>query len=134
MKVVLTVFLLLVCQLALAADIALCSGTVLQRRVALVRVGQLADAYIAAKGALPDICSAPVAGVSDKIPRLLQNASTCGSSKESAVYYSCQLPVGQSDLPSGDAPVVEACRYSLIDQSVSCENRSVVTTFAEPNP
>lgn len=109
---------------AQASDYVLCDGTVLQRRFALVQFGQLADTYISAKGSLPDICAAPVAGVSDSVPNLLKNASVCGSSKEGAVYYSCQI-AGEN------SPVIETCRYSLVDQSMSCENRTVITTIED---
>lgn len=107
-----------------ASEIALCDGTVLQRRFALVQLGQIADSYISTKGSLPDICAAPVAGVSDSVPNLLKNASVCGSSKEGAVYYSCQI-AGEN------SPVIETCRYSLVDQSMSCENRTVITTIED---
>lgn len=117
---------------AQAGDLALCEGTVLQRRLALVEFGQLADAYIKNKSQLPDICVAPVLGVSDAIPALLKSASVCGSSEEGFVYYSCQIPSAQSGaLSEGALMVSESCRYSLVDQSVRCENRSVITTFAE---
>lgn len=117
---------------AQAGDLALCEGTVLQRRLALVEFGQLADAYIKNKSQLPDICVAPVLGVSDAIPALLKSASVCGSSEEGFVYYSCQIPSAQSGaLAEGAVMVSESCRYSLEDQSVSCENRSVITKFDE---
>ena len=117
---------------AQAGDLALCEGTVLQRRLALVEFGQLADAYIKNKSQLPDICVAPVLGVSDAIPALLKSASVCGSSEEGFVYYSCQIPSAQSGaLAEGAVMVSESCRYSLVDQSVRCENRSVITKFAE---
>lgn len=133
LKAILCIFVFLIPLSANAADVASCKGTVLQRRLALVQFGQLADAYIAAKGGLPDICLAPVAGISDAVPGLLKDTSVCGSSKEAAVYYSCEIPVGPSitGASSENSPVVETCRYSLLNQSVSCENRSVVTTFGE---
>jgi|GEM_PF-2407529 len=137
LKAAFIIYLMLISLIAQASDIASCNGTVLQRRLALVQFGRMADAYIVTEGALPDICSAPVAGISDAIPDLLQGASVCGSSREGAVYYSCQISKGQSKAPAGSptenpaAPIIETCRYSLVDQSVSCENRSVVTTFGE---
>lgn len=121
MKLVLIIFVLLTALVA-QADVGECEGTVLQRRFALVQFGQLVDAYVLAKGGLPDICATSVAGVSDSVPALLKDASVCGSSEEGAVYYSCQIP-------SNDSPVIESCRYSLADQSMSCENRTLVTTF-----
>ncbi|MCR6650967.1 MAG: hypothetical protein NVV73_05435 [Cellvibrionaceae bacterium] len=125
MKAASIIVLLLAAPWVQASDMASCNGTVLQRRLALVELGRLADAYIAVKNQLPDICAAPVTGVSDAIPNLLRGASVCGSSREGFVYYSCQIP----SAPAESSPVVESCRYSLANQSVSCENRSVVTTF-----
>lgn len=115
-----------------AGDIATCEGSVLQRRVALVQFGNFVDAHITAKGALPDICATNVTDILAGVPELLKRATVCGSSKESAVYYSCQLPPTSSGGRPGQSPVIESCRYSLVDQSVSCENRSVVTTISEP--
>jgi hypothetical protein len=120
----LVILLFIVSLFAESGEITPCNGTVLQRRVALVQLGQLADTYILANGALPNICAVPVAGVSDSIPGWLQDASVCGSSEEGAVYYSCQIP-------SKASPVIERCRYSLADQSMTCENRTMVTTFGE---
>jgi hypothetical protein len=131
LKAALLILLSLISSLAQAIDTPSCKGSVLQRRFALVQFGRMVDAYIATKGALPDICSEPVAGISDVVPDLLNGALVCGSSKEGSVYYSCQIPPVQSGAPTGtpsdDAPVIESCRYSLVDQSVSCENRSVMT-------
>lgn len=110
-------------------EIVSCKGSVLQRRFALVQFGHLVDAYITAKGSLPDICAAPPTEILSGVPELLKDNSVCGSSREGAVHYACQLPLTQSANPSDNSPVIESCRYSLLDQSVSCENRSVVTTF-----
>lgn len=121
--------LLFIFQLAEASEIAFCKGSVLQRRFALVQFGHLVDAYITAKGSLPDICAAPPVEILSGVPDLLKGNSVCGSSREGAVHYSCQLPMAQSATSSDNSPVIESCRYSLLDQSVSCENRSVVTTF-----
>jgi hypothetical protein len=129
LKAALLIVLLLISSFVQAADTPSCKGSVLQRRFALVQFGRMADAYIATKGTLPDICSAPVAEILEGVPDLLKGASVCGSSKEGSVYYSCQMPPVQSSTPSDDAPVIESCRYSLVDQSVSCENRSVMTTY-----
>jgi hypothetical protein len=122
MKPVLTIFIFLTALTAQAEEIGGCKGTVLQRRFALVQFGQLADAYVRVKGALPDICATSIGGVSDSVPELLKDAAVCGSSEEGSVYYSCQIP-------SKDSPIIESCRYSLTDQSMSCENRIMVTTF-----
>ncbi len=122
MRTALTIFALLFASIIQADEISECKGTVLQRRFALVQFGQLADGHIRAKGVLTDICTTPVAGVSDRVPDLLKGTLVCGSSEEGAVYYSCQIP-------SKDPPVIENCHYSLADQSVSCENRTMVTTF-----
>lgn len=122
MKTAFSIFFLLTTLPAQAGEIGLCKGSVLQRRLALVQLGQIVEDYVLAKGELPDICVAPVAGISDKIPDLLMGASICGSSNEGAVYYSCRIP-------SRDSPVIESCRYSLADQSMSCENRTMVTKF-----
>lgn len=109
----------------------LCQGSVLQRRFALVQFGQSAEAYIANKGALPDMCAATVPEILDRIPPVLKSAAVCGSSEKGSVYYSCQIPPEQSGDLANRSPVIETCRYSLVDQSVSCENRTVVTTFGE---
>jgi hypothetical protein len=119
---ILTFFILLSVLTVQAEEIGECEGTVLQRRFALVQFGQLVDAYILAKGVLPDICATPVAGGSDSVPALLKDAFVCGSSEAGSVYYSCQIS-------ANDSPVIESCRYSLADQSMSCENRTMVTTF-----
>lgn len=116
---------------AVAGDMTSCNGTVLQRRVALVQFGQLVDAYIATQGELPDICSAPVDGLANGIPDLLRGASICGSSNEGFVYYSCVIPVAPPTSSFENSPVIESCRYSLINHSVSCENRFLMTTFEE---
>lgn len=129
MKVVFILFLLTISEFIQAADTVICQGSVLQRRFALVQFGQNADAYIASKGKLPDLCTGEEVEILDNIPALLQNAVVCGSSEKGAVYYSCQLPSDQLGEASDPSPVIETCRYSLVDQSVSCENRSVVTTF-----
>ena len=129
MKAVFIALLLSVPAFLQAAEINSCNGTVLQRRVALLQLGRLAEAYIASRGALPDICSAVVEGASDGIPNILKSTLVCGSSREGHVYYSCQLPPGHSDARTDQSPVVETCRYSLAEHSLSCENRSVVTTF-----
>ena len=129
MKVVFILFLLAISEVIQAADTVICQGTVLQRRFALVQFGQNADSYVASKGELPDLCAEEGVTILDNIPALLQNAVVCGSSEKGAVYYSCQLPSDQAGDASGHSPVIETCRYSLIDQSVICENRSVVTTF-----
>lgn len=131
LKLVLIVFLLLIALFVQAGDVAACKGSVLQRRFALVQFGRLADAYIATKNDLPDICSEPAVEILAAVPDLLKGTSVCGSSKEGAVYYSCLLPKAQSLAPSDNSPVIESCRYSLLDQSVICENRSLVTTFDE---
>lgn len=114
-----------------ASDITLCSGTVLQRRLALVELGRFTDAYVSNKGALPDICVTPVAEVSGAIPDLLKSASVCGSSEQGFVYYSCQMPNARAEVSDENTRVIESCRYSLANQSVSCENRSIVTTFGD---
>lgn len=129
LKTVLSIFLFFLSSLVQAADTPSCKGSVLQRRFALVQFGRMADAYIATKGSLPDICSEPVAGISDAMPEVLKGTLICGSSKESLVYYACQIPPEQFETPSDGAPVIESCRYSLVDQSVRCDNRSVMTTF-----
>jgi hypothetical protein len=129
LKFALIFFLLSISLFVQAGDMAPCNGSVLQRRLALVQFGRLVDAHIATKGALPDICSAPVKEILDGIPDLLKGALVCGSSKEGSVHYSCQIPSLKAGTPSEEVPVIESCRYSLVDQSVSCENRSVVTTF-----
>lgn len=131
MKTVMMFFLLLITTQAQAADLGACNGTVLQRRFALVQLGRLVDAYRMSNSALPDLCAAPVVGVSDRIPDLLKGASVCGSGKEGFVYYACQLPAAPASTHEEESPVIETCRYSLVDQSVSCENRSVMTTFEE---
>ena len=131
MKAALILFLLMVSLFAQAGDIAFCEGSVLQRRFALVQFGQAADAYIANKGELPDICAAGDAEIVASIPALLKRTAVCGSSEQGVVYYYCQIPPEQSSDPSDYSPVIETCRYSLVDQSVACENRSVVTTFGE---
>lgn len=129
MRAALIIFLLFISSFVQAADTPSCKGSVLQRRFALVQLGRMADAYIATKGSLPDICSEPVAGISDAMPELLKATLICGSSRESLVYYACQIPPEQFETPSDGAPVIESCRYSLVDQSVRCDNRSVMTTF-----
>ena len=133
MKAALIIFLLLISSFAQAADAPLCKGSVLQRRFALVQFGKLANAYIATTGTLPDICSQSVADIANGIPDLLKGTSVCGSSKEGAVFYSCQIPPAHFETPSDAGPVIESCRYSLVDQSVSCDNRSVITTFGIDN-
>ena len=129
LKFAVIVFLLSISFFVQAGDMGPCNGSVLQRRLALVQFGRLVDSHIATKDKLPDICSEPVKEISDGIPDLLKGALVCGSSKEGSVHYSCQIPSVKPGTPSVDATVIESCRYSLVDQSVSCENRSVVTTF-----
>ncbi len=122
MKTALTIFVILFAPIIQADEMSACKGSVLQRRFALVQFGQVVDDHSRARGVLPDICTTPVVGVADRVPDLLKGTWVCGSSEEGAVYYSCQIP-------SKDPPVIENCRYSLADQSVSCENRTMVTTF-----
>jgi len=131
-KAAFVAILLLVPLFSQAMEINSCNGTVLQRRVALLQLGRIVDAYVATAGALPDICAVPVVGVSDHIPQLLKSTLVCGSSKDGSVYYSCQLPPGHPGTPSDHSPVIETCRYSLEEKALSCENRSVVTTFEDP--
>lgn len=127
MKIVLTIILLALTLSAQAAEQLSCRGSVLERRFALIQFGRLADAFVAANGQLPDICETPVEGVSDRVPEILAGSRVCGSSKEGAVHYSCELD--PPDASSEVIQVIESCRYSLVDQSVSCTNRAVTATF-----
>lgn len=86
---------------------------------------------MANKGALPDICAAAVPEIMDRVPPVLKSTGVCGSSRKGSVYYSCQISPEQSGDLANESPMIETCRYSLVDQSVSCENRTVVTTFGE---
>lgn len=120
---------LLACCNVWASEMPVCEGSVLERRLGLLELGKLADDFVAKHNALPDLCQQSVLGVSDSIPARISSTVVCGSSKENAIYYSCELSNQFNEATRESIQVVETCRYSLSDQSLSCENRSVVTTF-----
>lgn len=109
-----------------AKDLAECEGSVLERRLALVQFGKTVDAYITTHGELPNICSVSVSELDNAVPLLLQNALLCGSTEEKAVYYSCVLIQENHREVS---KVIERCSYSLSDQTMGCENKSLVTVI-----
>lgn len=111
-----------------AEPAAPCEGSVLERRLALVKLGELAEAYIAAQDALPDLCQQELQAIKDALPERLKTAQVCGSSEEGMVYYSCELSTTISDKLGSFTQVMETCRYYFKDQSLACDNRSTVTT------
>lgn len=111
-----------------AADLPACEGSVLQRRFALVQFGKVVDSYIASQGSLPDICQARVPEIINGVPNLLKHALLCGSTQEKAVHYSCLLTQQPSEQLSANK-IIERCNYSLENQAVSCENKSLVTVI-----
>lgn len=114
-----------------AAEITACKGSVLQRRLALLEFGKVAQGYIDGHGTLPDLCQEKLPEVSDLAPELLRGTLLCGSSKGGAVFYACELRAAPSTDAAAQDPVVERCRYSLSDQSLACEHQRVVTTVEE---
>lgn len=131
MKLALSVLLCGLPVFAEAAEITPCKGSALQRRVALLEFGKVAQGYIDGHGTLPNICQEKLPEVSERSPELLRGTLLCGSSKEGAVFYACELRAAPGSKTATQDPVVERCRYSLSDQSLACEHQRVVTTIEE---
>lgn len=108
-----------------------CQGSVLERRLGLVELGELAEKYIDQHGNLPDLCAKEVKTITDAIPARIASTSVCGSSEQGIVYYTCELSTTVTDDKGSFTQVLETCRYYFKDQSLACDNRSTVTTVEE---
>ena len=127
-----------------ASDIQPCDGSVLERRLALVQFGKAVDAYLIEHEYLADMCQHKHELLTD-VPEVLRTARVCGSTDESKVHYTCLLTktkhtsqaspaskTNEANKQNANAEVlqvIEQCQYSLTDQSVSCENKSLVGVF-----
>lgn len=112
--------------IAAAVDTGVCQESVLQRRLALLQLGQFADAYIAEHKVLPDLAAAPIKGLSDRLSPSLVNAHVGGSSTAQAVFYSCEL-YNPAAADTGTLTVIERCSYSLESRRIDCRNESIMT-------
>lgn len=124
------IFSVATCSLSAAKELSPCEGSVLQRRLALVEFGKVVDDYIAVNKVLPNLCGKHVVGISNHVPDLLSKSTICGSLDEKRVYYQCQLDLLLDQKAGTSAQVIEECSYLLADESLRCDNKSVVTSIA----
>ena len=115
----------------MGSGIIQCEGTVLQRRLALAEAGKLAESYLSTSDKLAAFCleySAPEYGQASP---LLKNSLACESGEKNILYYVCEVSRTQDSGNDQATLVLESCTYSLDRQTISCEDNSVVTTFAK---
>ncbi len=117
---------------AFGSDIAPCEGTVLERRLALAQAGKSARAYMAQNSELPAFCRDYIETDKAQASALISDSLHCGTNRENIVYYVCELRRSRSSSDKSEVTLVlESCTYTLDDRTISCENKSVVTTFVE---